>query len=195
MSLDHFSLINNYPSQLLEGESMSKSKLFYIAVLFSVFSTGVLQASEKINSAKVEDSELRVLLANSELGEEFNICSETWWSRVRVYNVLKIDWWNLRVRCQYGETLLHRAVRYARHSGIAVALIGMGLDVNGRDSFKQTPLHIAAITQRIGMAQVLIDNNADVDARNIFGQTAFDLARQLGNQAMASFLMGVGGNR
>jgi ankyrin repeat protein len=56
------------------------------------------------------------------------------------------------------------------------ALLRMGLDVNGLNSFGNAALHGAAYVGANAVAQLLVDNGADLDAQDVKGQTAFRIA-------------------
>lgn len=60
-------------------------------------------------------------------------------------------------------TLLHLAVDLNQYE-IAVNLLRSGADPNARDKYGMTPLHKAAIFNRVNIAGLLIDNNADLNA-------------------------------
>jgi len=66
------------------------------------------------------------------------------------------------------QNLLH----FAGSKEVAELLIAKGADVNAKDTFGGTPLHSAALSDRIKVAQTLIAKGADVNA---WGETQFEL--------------------
>ncbi|MEG5045844.1 ankyrin repeat domain-containing protein [Microcoleus sp. B4-C1] len=66
------------------------------------------------------------------------------------------------------QNLLH----FAGSKEVAELLIAKGADVNAKDTFGGTPLHSAALSDRIEVAQTLIAKGADVNA---WGETQFEL--------------------
>jgi ankyrin repeat protein len=72
---------------------------------------------------------------------------------------------------------------------MAELLIAHGADVNARDVFSQTPLHLAAQNGNLEVAKVLLANNADVNAREMFNSTALHIVAWSGNTAFAGYLI------
>ncbi|XP_017775114.1 PREDICTED: transient receptor potential channel pyrexia [Nicrophorus vespilloides] len=74
------------------------------------------------------------------------------------------------------RTALHAAVgKAARSYDIIEILINWGADVNCKDQYGYTPLHIAALNELSQCVEVLIYNGADVTAKSKFGMTALGI--------------------
>lgn len=76
-----------------------------------------------------------------------------------------------------GDTLLHKAcetdnARNLRH------LIGLGMDVNQTKPDSQSPLHDAAIGNRIDCARVLLEHGANANIVDHYGWTPLDYAEE-----------------
>lgn len=71
------------------------------------------------------------------------------------------------------RTPLHAAVgKAARSYDIIEILVNWGADVNVKDQYGYTPLHIAALNELSQCVEVLIFHGADVTAKSKFGMTA-----------------------
>ncbi|XP_065161577.1 transient receptor potential channel pyrexia [Atheta coriaria] len=74
------------------------------------------------------------------------------------------------------RTPLHAAVGKATRSyDIIEILINWGADVNFKDQYGYTPLHIAALNELSQCVEVLIYHGADVTAKSKFGMTALGI--------------------
>ena len=84
-----------------------------------------------------------------------------------------------------GETSLMYAAQRS-NSCMVNSLLAGGADVNARDRFGRTPLHVI---RDIEMAKMLIDAGADVNARDRYGRTPLHDVR---DAEMAKMLIGAG---
>lgn len=74
------------------------------------------------------------------------------------------------------RTPLHAAVgKAARSNDIIEILISWGSDVNTRDQYGYTPLHIAALNELSQCVEILIFHGADVTAKSKFGMSALGI--------------------
>jgi ankyrin repeat protein len=71
---------------------------------------------------------------------------------------------------------------------IAAQLLDIGSDVNARDNFANTPLHLAV--RHPAMVELLLARGARVDARNAFGDTP--LHRAVGDRRVVELLLAAG---
>ncbi|MDP6735717.1 MAG: ankyrin repeat domain-containing protein, partial [Nitrospinaceae bacterium] len=71
--------------------------------------------------------------------------------------------------------------------------LAAGTDVNAKDWFENTPLHLAAEYGHKEIAELLIAKGADVNAKDDHGQTPLDTAIQYKKPETADFLRKHGG--
>jgi ankyrin repeat protein len=71
---------------------------------------------------------------------------------------------------------------------IARLLLDQGADVNARDNFSNTPLHLAV--RHAAMVELLLARGAQVGARNAFGNTPLHLA--VGDRRVVELLLAAG---
>uniref|UniRef100_A0A2C9JGG1 Uncharacterized protein n=1 Tax=Biomphalaria glabrata TaxID=6526 RepID=A0A2C9JGG1_BIOGL len=74
-----------------------------------------------------------------------------------------------------GSTALH----FLPRKDIASLLIDSGLDVNQKDKFGRSPLHIAAEQQNLDMVRFLCTNGADIDKQDMSGETILIIISKL----------------
>ena len=65
----------------------------------------------------------------------------------------------------------------ATNKDVAEMLLAYKADVNAKNIYGDTPLHIAAIGGRKEVIEVLLAHKADVNAENIYGQTPLHVAQ------------------
>lgn len=74
------------------------------------------------------------------------------------------------------RTALHAAVgKAARSYDIIEILVSYGAEVNAKDQYGYTPLHMAALNELSQCVEVLIYHGADVTAKSKFGMTALGI--------------------
>ena len=75
-----------------------------------------------------------------------------------------------------GQTILHQAVNAKNQGAISVIIRKGEIPVNVRDSNRNTPLHLAAISGNLDAVNILLDEHASVKAQNLDGNTPLHLA-------------------
>ncbi len=70
----------------------------------------------------------------------------------------------------------------------------ISVEISSRDSRKVTPLHVAALEEKIHAAQTLLDLRADVNATDREGKTPLHIATRVGNEDLVKLLVGRGGD-
>ena len=71
-------------------------------------------------------------------------------------------------------TLLHVAAETNDTDSVTRLLLDAGLQVDARDHFSNTPLHIAARNKHLATMRLLLERGADVNAEDCAGYTAID---------------------
>jgi ankyrin repeat protein len=77
------------------------------------------------------------------------------------------------------------------HAGPAVveALLANGADLEARDAWGQTPLHLAAVEDSDGTARTLLGQGADINAARTDGRTALHIAVDRSDASMVQVLL------
>ena len=86
-----------------------------------------------------------------------------------------------------GLTVLH-AVRFDQKV-ISELLILNGADINARNIYEETLLHLAVYNGHIGFVKLLIANNAELNAKDLRGLTPLHRAAVLGLKEIAALLI------
>ncbi|KAJ7501641.1 hypothetical protein B0H11DRAFT_724791 [Mycena galericulata] len=103
--------------------------------------------------------------------------AEKQWDIVRFLHENGADW----------DTGLVHAVEKGAFK-VVRSLVERGANVNYRDYFGQTPLHLAAEHGYSDIASFLVEHGADVNSENISGETLLHLAAEHNHLDIASFL-------
>ena len=77
-----------------------------------------------------------------------------------------------------GRTVLHNAVSSRGRKEIVELLINKGANVNSKDVFGVTPLHLAALGGKTEIAKILIENGANINAKNKEGESPLDITQK-----------------
>lgn len=81
--------------------------------------------------------------------------------------------------CHSGDcSYLHLAVRHSM-PWLIKEVLALKADVNARDKFGQTPLHLAATMNRSDIVSILVDAGASVDALDHTGKTPLHVAAKI----------------
>ena len=95
---------------------------------------------------------------------------------------------DLKAANAHGDTLLHKAWNVV----IAKYLVARGGEVDAKNQFGMTPLHLAAFTKDTEIVQFLISKGADVHAKSNSGETPLHWAANNRNTEVAAFLVSKG---
>jgi ankyrin repeat protein len=96
---------------------------------------------------------------------------------VRQHNILAAE-----LLIAHGSSPTPAALFSAIHestTNMVELLIKHHADVNARDSYEQTPLHLAVRTSKIAIAKLLLEHRADPNLRDADGATPLDLAKAM----------------
>ena len=95
---------------------------------------------------------------------------------------------NLSISDEFGGTALHAAAA-AGHVDLAILLLKFGpIGVDTTNNFGWTALHLASLGGYEQMVRLLLINGANIDTE-VGDATALDLARQVGEEGVASLLV------
>ena len=72
---------------------------------------------------------------------------------------------------------------------MAELLISYGANVNDKDAFSRTPLHVTASSGNLEVAKVLLENKAYVNAKDMYNSTALHSVASNSNTAFARYLI------
>ena len=111
-------------------------------------------------------------------------------------NALKAKQEDVKAAPRVKSKALFDAVRKGDIPGITNALLHLDMSLSTRDSFGNTPLHIAALSWRVKTVELLrelapikkVDWNQYVNLKNQEGQTALDVAKINGHTEIVNFL-------
>ena len=76
----------------------------------------------------------------------------------------------------------HHSIKAARF------LLNKGMNVNIKDTNRNTPLHIAVLDKNKDMIKLLVDNGADIHAVNVHKRTPYLIATQHNNKDILAIL-------
>jgi len=82
-------------------------------------------------------------------------------------------------------------LHYARDAKIATALITKGANIEAKDSYGNTPLHVAAINN-CGSLTALLEAGADINSKNIYNATPLQFAVSSGAELSVQILIEAG---
>jgi hypothetical protein len=85
-----------------------------------------------------------------------------------------------------GQTALHHAAKRGREATVRL-LVDRGADVNAKNNYRETVLHLAA--RREAVVRLLVDRGADVNAKDNNRVTVLHLAANEANEAVVQLLV------
>jgi ankyrin repeat protein len=87
-----------------------------------------------------------------------------------------------------GQSALHIAAERGWHEVVEL-LLENGADINAKDSYNRTPLHLAAIFNRVDAFRVLVKRGADTTVESsLGGETVGDIAKLRSNVELQKIL-------
>jgi ankyrin repeat protein len=81
-----------------------------------------------------------------------------------------IDKYDINIRNEYGQSLLHEAIAY-KQPEIALNLLDRAIDVNIQDKNGQTPLHFISFHPDTVLAEKIIEKGGNLELKDLHGNT------------------------
>ena len=85
---------------------------------------------------------------------------------------------NINMPCKDGSTILHHTV-HLNKIYMTKIILAYKPDVNAKNIYGNTPLHIAAINRNQEIIPLLIANGADINIKNKYNQSASDIIKKM----------------
>ena len=100
-----------------------------------------------------------------------------------IVNAYQID------RNELGQTPLHIAIQQNQKSKVAKLLSETETDINAKDNYNDTPLHLAVELNNLKMVKLLLGKGAKVDLKNAFDETPLHKAAYSDNIKIINLLL------
>ena len=90
----------------------------------------------------------------------------------------------------FGNTALHIAIKSTDNPVFVTNLIEFGADVNSVNQYKQTPLHIAVMNNKLEAVKILLPNGANINTKTRKeSQSSLHIASKNGHIDMVKYLI------